>query len=329
MKSGNEIRIGISGWNYPLWRRTFYPEKVSVKRELEYAADRVSTIEVNGSFYRLQKPATFRDWYERTPGGLVFSIKGNRYITHAKRLKDVGGALANFFATGPLELREKLGPILWQFPPHMKFNADRFKEFFGRLPRTPRDAIKLARNHDMKLSGDDERLVAHTKAKLRYAVEIRDDSFKCDEFVDLLREYEIAYVIADTADRWVYAENLTADFVYVRLHGYKELYSGGYTPEAIEMWAEKIAKWTKDRPGFVYFDNDAKVNAPFDAASLMLELNGTGRVVMPAVDPRQLLEQRAHLSKKTLRALQARAVGRKVTRRSSGRTRTSQALKPV
>jgi uncharacterized protein YecE (DUF72 family) len=324
----SEIRIGISGWTYPLWRKTFYPEGVPAKRELEYAADRFATIEVNGSFYRLQKPATFQDWYERAPEHLVYSIKGNRYITHVKRIKDVEPALANFFATGPLELREKLGPILWQFPPNMKFDEARFRKFFELLPRTPKEAVSLARKHDMQISGDDVPLVARTTAKLRYAVEIRNDTFKTDKFVDLLREFGIAYVIADTAERWVYAEDLTADFVYMRLHGYKELYSGGYTDEAIEMWSDRIRSWSRGKPTnfaqtiakhvgrakkkdvFCYFDNDAKVNAPFDAASLMKSLSDMEELVLPTISPQETLAARKKVSKKFLHALQPRAQNR-------------------
>lgn len=312
MKRGSsEIRIGISGWTYPLWRGTFYPEGLSTKREFEYATERFSTIEVNGTFYRLQKPDTFRNWYDNSPDYLKFAIKGNRYITHVKRLKDPAPMLANFFATGPLELQEKLGPILWQFPPNMKFNADRFKEFFELLPRTPKEAISLARKHDLQIEGDDT-LVARSKAKLRYAVEIRNDSFKDDKFIDLLREHEIAYVIADTAGRWVYAEELTADFVYMRLHGYKELYSGGYTEEALDEWASKIKKWNQngEKDIFTYFDNDAKVNAPYDAASLMQRLRKISGLILPEFDPANLINKRKHLTKKEKTALQPRAMNR-------------------
>jgi uncharacterized protein YecE (DUF72 family) len=326
----SEIRIGISGWTYPLWRGTFYPEGLSIKREFQYATERFSTIEVNGTFYRLQKPDTFRNWYENSPANIKFAIKGNRYITHVKRLKDPAPMLANFFATGPLELQQKLGPILWQFPPRMKFDAGRFREFFEALPRTPKEAMTLARKHDLQIEGDDT-LVARSKAKLRYAVEIRDDSFKNDEFIDLLREYGIAYVIADTADRWVYAEDLTADFVYMRLHGYKELYKGGYTDEALDVWAERIKCWHKGKKApdaqtisshksfegktkdvFTYFDNDAKVNAPYDAATLMRKLRKLPALVLPIHDPEDLVDARKGLTKKERTALQPRAISRKV-----------------
>jgi uncharacterized protein YecE (DUF72 family) len=349
----SEIRVGISGWTYPRWRGTFYPKKLKTKNEMEFATRHVGSIEINGTFYRLQNAATFRDWYERSPENFVFSVKGNRYITHAKRLKDPEEGLANFFATGVLELQEKLGPILWQFPPKMKFDEERFREFFKALPRTPKQAAALAKKHKMKFKKD-EPVRVRTKAKLRYAVEIRDDSFKDPKFIELLREFNIAYVVADTADRWVYAEDQTADFSYVRLHGFKELYAGGYPDQAIREWARKVHAWNqgkipkgttliapelqsdsvggtrsaktnsrsahrrtsksaiagKHRDVFVYFDNDAKVNAPFDAANLMLHLKRQRDLVLPEESPVELLASRDAVSEKKLLALQDRALNR-------------------
>src|SRR2546421_9997190 len=135
-----EVRIGISGWRYGPWRGTFYPQKLQQKRELEYASRKLNSIEINGSFYSLQRPSSYRAWYEATPDGFVFAVKGGRFITHMKRLRDVDEATANFFASGILLLREKLGPILWQFPPNMGFDEQKFADFFELLPKDTLDA---------------------------------------------------------------------------------------------------------------------------------------------------------------------------------------------
>src|SRR5437763_1828647 len=147
------LRIGISGWTYAPWRGTFYPEDLAQKRELEYASRQLNSIEINGSFYSLQTPKSYAAWYEATPEGFVFSVKGGRFITHMKKLKDVEKPLANFFASGVLALREKLGPILWQFPPQFGFDAERFERFFEMLPRDMTAAAKLAKRHDERMKG--------------------------------------------------------------------------------------------------------------------------------------------------------------------------------
>lgn len=281
-----QTRIGISGWRYGPWRGTFYPRGLAQARELEYASRRLNSIEINGTFYSLQRPESFRRWYAETPDDFVFSVKGGRFITHMKKLKDVETPLANFFASGLLLLKEKLGPILWQFPPGFAFDAERFKSFFELLPRTTREAAVLARGHDQRLSGR-----SHTRADadrpLRYAVEIRHESFRSPPFIDLLRQHGIALCIADTARRFPYFEDVTADFVYARLHGDEELYVSGYSDSALDGWAQRLRAWRagrepadarragntparkcRSRDVFVYFDNDVKVRAPFDAAAL-------------------------------------------------------------
>ncbi|MEA3212408.1 MAG: hypothetical protein QOE70_5465 [Chthoniobacter sp.] len=278
------IRIGISGWTYPPWRGRFYPKGWPQHRELEYAASQVSSIEINGSFYSLQRPENYLAWYEATPDGFVFSIKGSRFITHMKRLKDVETPLANFFASGVLRLAHKLGPFLWQLPPSFRFDPERLERFLSLLPRDTRAAAALARKHDERLDG---RAWTRTDCvrPLRHALEVRHSSFETPEFIALLREHDIAMVVADTAGKWPLIEDVTSDFVYVRLHGDEELYVSGYTPEALSMWAQKVRAWaegkspaaarlltrrqtTEGRDVFVYFDNDAKVHAPFDAMSL-------------------------------------------------------------
>jgi uncharacterized protein YecE (DUF72 family) len=286
------IRIGISGWRYVPWRGTFYPETLSQKRELEFASRHFNSIEINGTFYSLQSPASFRTWHDQTPDDFVFSAKGGRYLTHMLRLRDIKVPLANFFASGILELGEKLGPILWQFPPNFALALDRFEEFFALLPTNTEAAADLAKRHHEKL-----RLGAWTKTDarrpLRHAVEVRHESFADPAFIALLRKYNVAMVVADTAGKWPMIEDVTADFSYVRLHGDKELYASGYTDPALDRWAVKVDAWhrgsepadahrigpaprkrSSSRDVFVYFDNDVKVRAPFDAMSLARKLNG-------------------------------------------------------
>lgn len=285
-----ESRIGISGWRYGPWRGTFYPKKLPQKAELEYASRQLNTIEINGSFYSLQRPESFRQWYAQTPEDFVFAVKGGRFITHMKKLKDVRTPLANFFASGVLCLKEKLGPVLWQFPPGFALNLERFDEFFSMLPRDTEQAAKLAKEHDERLKGRSWTRADHRRP-IRHAVEVRHNSFKDPAFIKLLRRHKVALVFADTAGRWPYAEDVTSDFVYARLHGDKELYVSGYSDEALDWWAKRLAAWRqgreppdatkilpsppprrKGRDVFVYFDNDVKVCAPFDAISLARRL---------------------------------------------------------
>ncbi|MBA3832832.1 MAG: DUF72 domain-containing protein [Chthoniobacterales bacterium] len=267
LKLAREVRIGISGWTYKPWRGVFYPPKHPQKRELDYASRVLNTIEINGTFYSLQRPTSFQKWYAETPAGFVFSVKGARFITHMKKLRDVEVPLANFFASGVLCLGEKLGPILWQFPPNFGWNERRFREFFALLPRDTGAAARLSRRHNEKL-----KCRAWTKTDvcrpLRYAVEIRHPSFLVPDFFALLRQSQIAFVFADTAGRWPYAEELTTDFVYCRLHGDEQLYVSGYSESALGWWAERLRRWGRGRDLFVYFDNDAKVHAPVDAQRL-------------------------------------------------------------
>ncbi len=271
-----QTRVGISGWRYAGWRGKFYPKDLAQRQELEYASRAFNSIEINGSFYSLQLPSSYRRWYDETPDDFVFSVKGARYITHMKRLKDVKVPLANFFASGVLALREKLGPILWQFPPQFQWNKEKFARFFDMLPRDTKDAARLGRKHNENLKARAFLKVDAPRA-LKYAVEIRHPSFVVPEFFDLLREHNIAFVFADTAGKWPFTEDLTADFIYIRLHGDKKLYVSGYSDSAIEWWASRIRGWQKKntatpRDVFVYFDNDAKVHAPFDAMRLNAKL---------------------------------------------------------
>jgi uncharacterized protein YecE (DUF72 family) len=284
------LRIGISGWRYEPWRGVFYPGDLPQRRELEFASRAFSTIEINGSFYSLQTPASYAEWYAATPPEFVFSLKGPRFITHMLRLKDVEAALANFLASGVFNLNEKLGPILWQFPPSFQYDEERFDRFFTLLPRSTAEALTLARKRQPRMYGR-SRLAIDRDRPLRHAVEIRHASFAAPSFMALLRRHEIALVVADTAGRWPLLEDVTADFIYLRLHGDKELYASGYTDVALARWAARIDAWlgggeppdarradgpaAKRRSGrdvYCYFDNDIKVRAPFDADRLMTRL---------------------------------------------------------
>lgn len=270
------VRIGISGWTYAPWRKVFYPEGLRQKDELEYAASRMTSIEINGSFYSLQRPESYRAWRERTPEGFVFAVKGGRFITHMKKLADVDVPLANFFASGPLALGDKLGPVLWQLPPTLGFDAERLEHFFDQLPRTTNAAAELASRHDERVAGR-AHLEVTSEQEIRHAVEVRHDSFLVPEFLTLLRENAIAVVVADTAGRWPLIRDVTTDFAYVRLHGDSELYASGYSDEALDEWAALLRGWAEEgKDVYAYFDNDIKVRAPFDAMALIERLADLG-----------------------------------------------------
>ena len=272
------IKIGISGWRYPPWRGVFYPEGLAQRRELEYCGRHFPTVEINGSFYSLQRPQYYEQWYRETPEGFVFAVKGSRYITHLLRLTNIEKPLANFFASGVLALEDKLGPFLWQFPESFRFDAQRLGTFFRLLPRTSAQALALARRRDARMTGR-SRLAIGADRPLRHAIEIRHPSFVTDDFVSLLKRTGIGLVVADTAGKWPKLFDVTADFVYVRLHGDVKIYASGYGSRALDAWARRIRAW--DRSGldvYVYFDNDAKVKAPFDALALMRRLGRETRL---------------------------------------------------
>jgi uncharacterized protein YecE (DUF72 family) len=290
MSGSGMVRIGISGWTYAPWRGNFYPPGLLQADELSYASRQVDTIEINGTFYGLQRPDAFARWYDETPENFVFAVKGPRFITHIRRLRDVETPLANFFASGILRLEEKLGPVLWQFPPTFRFVADRLDHFFAQLPRDTKAAAALA-EHRSDWLADRYWAKPAQRRELRHAIEIRHQSFLDPAFIALLRRHQVALVFADSAG-WPYAEDVTADFVYLRLHGSEELYASGYSDEALDHFASRIKLWAagcepndarliSSDPGpvsqtprdvFAYFDNDAKVRAPVDARSLNARL---------------------------------------------------------
>lgn len=305
MHKTGQVRIGISGWRYAPWRGVFYPDKLRQKDELAYASSKFSTIEINGTFYSLQRPDFFTQWASQTPADFVFAVKAPRYITHIRRLKEIEAPLANFLASGVLRLGPKLGPFLWQFPPFFKFDPPRIEAFFKLLPHDTDAATEIARHHEKRMAGRTW-YEKTPKRPVRHAMEIRHDSFVTPEFVDLLRRYNVALVCADTVE-WPRLMDITSDFVYCRLHGSEVLYASGYDDKALDQWAARTAAWARgkepkdaerasdkppskrgDRDVYVYFDNDAKVRAPRDAAALITrvrKLLGPSLVTLSGVEP--------------------------------------------
>ncbi|MFN2563377.1 MAG: DUF72 domain-containing protein [Gemmatimonadaceae bacterium] len=261
--------IGISGYDYKGWRGRFYPENLPARQWLRYASRIFNSIELNGTFYSLKSPDVFRRWIDEAPDdGFVFAVKGGRFITHNLKLRNVDTALGNFFASGVLALGRLTGPFLWQLPGTYRFSADRLDGFMRQLPRDSAEGEAVARQHDERLRRG-ALVEAAERVPYRHAFEVRHESYFTDEFYDLLRAHGFALVVADTAGRYPYAEEVTADFVYVRLHGSQELYVSGYTDAELDAWAHRLARWRKNRRDvYVYFDNDAKVHAPFDAIRL-------------------------------------------------------------
>ncbi len=266
--------IGISGWRYTSWRGHFYPEGLVQRRELGFAAERFNSVEINGSFYSLQRPSSYATWRDQTPSDFLFAVKGGRFITHMLRLKNTEVALANYFASGVLALGHKLGPILWQLPERTVFDAAVIDDFLSALPTTTTAAASIAQGHDPRLDG---RALTETDADraVRHCLEVRHPSFVSDEFYSIAARHGVAVVIADTAGKWPLIRELTADLVYVRLHGSEELYVSGYSEAEIDAWAGDVRDWlATGRDVHVYFDNDVKVHAPFDAMALRSRVTG-------------------------------------------------------
>jgi uncharacterized protein YecE (DUF72 family) len=271
--STGRVHVGISGWRYPAWRGDFYPAGLPQRRELEYAASHLTSIEINGSFYSLQRPTSYAAWRAQASEGFVFAVKGGRYVTHLKRLVDVDTALANFFASGVLALGPMLGPLLWQLPETLRFDPGVLDDFLGRLPRTTADLATIAARHDDKVAGDRALTTVETERPVHHALEFRSPSFAVPEAMAVLRAHGVACVLADTAGRWPRVDEDTGPIRYARLHGDRELYASGYTPRALDEWAERCRGWAASgRDVFVYFDNDIKGYAPHDAMALIERL---------------------------------------------------------
>jgi uncharacterized protein YecE (DUF72 family) len=260
-----KVLIGVSGWRYTPWRGHFYPPGLAQWRELEHASRVFPSLELNGSFYSLQRPSSYAMWAEQTPPGFVFAIKGSRYITHMLKLRNIETAMANFFASGLFELGDKLGPILWQFMPTKKFDPEDFGAFLKLLPD--------------KQEG----------VRLRHAVEVRHESFRDPAFVELARKAGAAIVFADSPDYPAFAD-LTADFVYARLQDAREEEPTGYDASAIERWTAICRQWAEGeqprdlpyisdkaaprepRDAYIFMISGAKVRAPAAAQALIKAL---------------------------------------------------------
>ena len=282
-----EVRIGVSGWTYRPWRGSFYPPGLVQKRELSFAASRLNALEINGTFYGMQTPRAFGQWADSVPEGFVFAVKGPRYLTHMLKLTNPEAPLANFLASGPLRMGDKLGPVLWQFPERFRFDAARIEAFFRLLPRDTGEAAALARRHDHRLKAPPN-FGDGVVRPMRHAMEIRHESFRDPDFIALLRRHDVALVCADTVD-WPLLMDVTADFIYCRLHGSVELYNSGYSDAELDIWAERVRNWARGRATdghfvtgptadgrqrdvFVFFDNTDKLMAPGDARGLMERL---------------------------------------------------------
>ncbi len=281
-----KVYVGVSGWSYDHWRDgAFFPARLPRREELAYLTRRVSSIEINGSFYSLLKPASYAGYREAAPEGFVFALKGSRFITHAKKLLDVKTPLANFFASGPLRLEGALGPVLWQLPA-MRWPLERLRDFLDLLPADTAAASRLAKRHDRRVSGRAS-MVVHENRRLRHALELRHPAFFDARVVRWCRERGVALAFSHSGD-WPYTEELTAGFVYLRLHGAPRTYASAYDAGARRRWARRIRDWAgggepsdperitgrvpprrRSRPVYVYFDNDGEAHAPRDAVRLM------------------------------------------------------------
>jgi uncharacterized protein YecE (DUF72 family) len=217
-RAPGKIYIGVGGWTYAPWRGLFYPDKLPQRRELEYAASKLSSIEINGTYYGSQKPESFARWHDETPEGFVFALKGSRYTTNRRVLADAGESIERFFASGVLELKDKLGPISWQFMPSKKFDPGDFEAFLKLLPK----------NIDGRT--------------IRHAVEVRHESFRHPEFIAMAREHAVAIVVAGDSDFPQLADP-TAPFVYARIMGTVENEREGYASEALDAWAARAKAW--------------------------------------------------------------------------------------
>jgi uncharacterized protein YecE (DUF72 family) len=265
--------VGISGWRYPAWRGDFYPKGLPQRRELEYAGEHLTSIEINGSFYSLQRATSYAAWRADVPDDFVFAVKGPRYISHLKRLKDVEVPLANFFASGVLALGPKLGPILWQLPENFRLDVDVLDAFLAGLPRTTYAAAELAKRHDDKVPDDRALTTAEDDRPVHHALEFRSPTFATPEASECLRRRGVATVLADTAGRWPKVDDDTGAVRYARLHGDQELYASGYPDRALDEWAARCRGWmATGQDVFVYFDNDMKGYAPHDAMRLIERL---------------------------------------------------------
>lgn len=279
-----KIRIGVSGWSYDEWKGVFYPDDLADDDQLEYATRMFDTIEVNATFYSLTDPHTCRRWRDTAPRDFRYSIKGSRYITHVRRLNDPEQPLANFFASGILELGVLIGPILWQLPTNFGLEPERLGRFLDTLPHDTKAAVTLAKGHDDRVK--DAAYGNGENHRIRHVLEFRHESFMTEEVARMAQSHGVALCFSHTAE-WPYVEEVTAGFVYLRLHGPGELYASSYPKAQLDRWVNRIRAWRSgDHPGdakrisdlqppernerdvYVYFDNTAEGHAPKDALYL-------------------------------------------------------------
>lgn len=254
----NKLFIGTSGWTYQDWEGFFYPKDLALKDKLKYFSQHFKTTELNYSFYHLPRAATFKKWHSETPSDFVFAVKASRFITHIKKLKGVKQAWKKFFENA-LNLKEKLGPILFQFPPSFKATIENFKKL--------KDFLKFITS---SLSNKKNTMVE--KLPIRLAMEFRDKSWCDKKIYKILKRYNIAWTIADSP-KYPKAEVVTADFVYIRLHGSKILFASKYTKKELKDLAQKIKKWLKQKKDvYCYFNNDVKGYAIENAKDLLKHL---------------------------------------------------------
>ena len=242
-----QVRVGIGGWDYAPWRDTFYPKDVPIKKQLEYASSQLTSIEINGTFYRSAKPEHFASWAEKTPDDFVFAVKATRYATNRKVLAEAGESIARFMDSGLSELGDKLGPILWQLANTKRYDPDDLEAFFQLLPP------KLG------------------KRKLQHVLDARHDSFLCDDYLKLAKQYKVATVITDSP-KFPHFEAITGEFVYARLMAAQSEIATGYSKPALKQWARQAQDWqqqAKSGQVYVYFINGAKERAPAAAQHLL------------------------------------------------------------
>lgn len=263
--------VGTSGWSYRSWHGDFYPDGLTQSEELRHLSAHTTATEVNATFYRLQQPSSFRRWGEEVPEGHVFAVKGSRYITHMKQLRDPRPALGNFLASGLLALGDRLDVVLWQLPARTVFRPEVLEPFLETLPRTMGEAAQLAAEHDERIGGDAVLLeTAVPDAPLRHALEPRHTSFRAAEAVALLLHHDVATVYSDSPESWPVLDLDTASFRYVRLHGHDELYRSRYSDKELAAWADRCRGWAAaGQDVHVYLDNDGYGHAPHDAVRLL------------------------------------------------------------
>lgn len=245
MSMPHPIRSGTGGWSYEPWDESFYPSDLPKKRQLEYASRQLTAIEINGTFYRLQKPDTYKKWADQTPDGFQFAVKAHNYCMTRKTAEDMKAAIDKFLESGVTALGSCLGPINWQFPHTRKFESEYFEAFLSVLPKT------------------------HAKTKLRHALEVRHESFRgSNAFADLVRKHDCAVVFSDS-EKWPQDDVESADFAYARLQCSETKYKTGYAPKALDKWADTFKAWSKKRDVYAFFIAGAKETNPAAAKALI------------------------------------------------------------